>query len=150
MAQSVKVFKDNMIEANRLRGEQDVMKAQADTERKSLLVRMADEFEHGFAPLDSLSGAAANMQATSKSMSSTASEASHQATSVAAVAEQASANVQTVAAATEEMSSRCGDRPSGRQSTEIAGEAVDEAKRTNAHRAGPRRRRRRRSATSSS
>jgi methyl-accepting chemotaxis protein len=133
MAQSVKVFKDNMIEANRLRSEQDVMKAQADTERKSLLVRMADEFERGVrASLDSLSGAASNMQATSKSMSSTASEASHQATSVAAVAEQASANVQTVAAATEELSSSVSEI--GRQvtqSTEIAGQAVAEANRTN-------------------
>jgi methyl-accepting chemotaxis protein len=133
MAQSVKVFKDNMIEATRLRGEQDVLKAQADTERKSLLVRMADEFERGVrASLDSLSGAASNMQATSKSMSSTASEASHQATSVAAVAEQASANVQTVAAATEELSSSVSEI--GRQvtqSTEIAGQAVAEANRTN-------------------
>jgi methyl-accepting chemotaxis protein len=133
MAQSVQVFKDNMIEANRLRGEQDVLKAQADTERKSLLVRMADEFERGVrASLDSLSGAASNMQVTSKSMSSTASEASHQATSVAAVAEQASANVQTVAAATEELSSSVSEI--GRQvtqSTEIAGQAVAEANRTN-------------------
>ncbi|MGA2997223.1 methyl-accepting chemotaxis protein [Bradyrhizobium sp.] len=133
MAQSVKVFKDNMIEATRLRGEQDVLKAQADTERKSLLVRMADEFERGVrASLDSLSSAASNMQATSKSMSSTASEASHQATSVAAVAEQASANVQTVAAATEELSSSVSEI--GRQvtqSTEIAGQAVAEANRTN-------------------
>jgi methyl-accepting chemotaxis protein len=133
MAQSVQVFKDNMIEATRLRGEQDVLKAQADAERKSLLVRMADEFERGVrASLDSLSGAASNMQATSKSMSSTASEASHQATSVAAVAEQASANVQTVAAATEELSSSVSEI--GRQvtqSTEIAGQAVAEANRTN-------------------
>jgi methyl-accepting chemotaxis protein len=133
MAQSVQIFKDNMIEANRLRGEQDNLKAQADTERKSLLVRMADDFERGVrASLDSLSGAASNMQATSKSMSSTASEASHQATSVAAVAEQASANVQTVAAATEELSSSVSEI--GRQvtqSTEIAGQAVAEANRTN-------------------
>ncbi len=109
------------------------LKAQADAERKSLLVRMADEFERGVrASLDSLSGAASNMQATSKSMSSTASEASHQATSVAAVAEQASANVQTVAAATEELSSSVSEI--GRQvtqSTEIAGQAVAEANRTN-------------------
>jgi methyl-accepting chemotaxis protein len=47
MAQSVKVFKDNMIEAERLRGEQDVLKAQADSERKQFLVGMADEFERG-------------------------------------------------------------------------------------------------------
>jgi len=40
MAKSVQVFKDSMIEATRLRGEQDVLKAQADAERKLLLSRM--------------------------------------------------------------------------------------------------------------
>jgi methyl-accepting chemotaxis protein len=133
MAQSVQVFKNNMIEADRLRREQDVLKTQADDERKSLLIKTADEFERGVrASLDSLANAAADMQTTSKSMSSTASEASHQATSVASVAEQASSNVQTVAAATEELSSSVVEI--GRQvtqSTEIAGQAVAEANRTN-------------------
>jgi len=133
MAASVKVFKDKMIEADRLRGEQDAMKAQTDAERKSFLMKMADEFERGVrASLDSLGGAATDMQATSRSMSSTASEASRQATSVAAVAEQASSNVQTVAAATEELSYSVAEI--GRQvtqSTEIAGQAVAEANRTN-------------------
>jgi methyl-accepting chemotaxis protein len=133
MAQSVKIFRDNMIEAERLRGEQDVLKTQADSDRKHLLVRMADDFEHGVrASLDSLTGAASDMRTTSKSMSSTATEASAQATSVAAVAEQASVNVQTVAAATEELSSSVSEI--GRQvtqSTQIAGQAVAEANRTN-------------------
>jgi methyl-accepting chemotaxis protein len=133
MAQSVQVFKDNMIEAARLRGEQDVLKAQADSERKQLLSRMADNFESGVrASLDTLAGAATEMQATSTSMSATAGEASHQATGVAVVAEQASANVQTVAAATEELSSSVSEI--GRQvtqSTAIAGQAVAEANRTN-------------------
>jgi methyl-accepting chemotaxis protein len=133
MAQSVQVFKDNMIEAMRLRGEQDMLKAQAEAEKKVLLGKMADEFERGVrASLDKLAGAACDMQTTSKSMSATAGEASQQATSVAAVAEQASANVQTVAAATEELSSSVSEI--GRQvtqSTEIAGQAVAEANRTN-------------------
>ena len=133
MAQSVNVFRDNMIEAERLRGEQEVLKAQADSERKLLLIRMADEFERGVrASLDSLTSAASDMRATSESMSSTAVEASHQATSVAAVAEEASVNVQTVAAATEQLSSSVSEI--GRQvtqSTEIAGQAVAEANRTN-------------------
>jgi methyl-accepting chemotaxis protein len=133
MAQSVQVFKGNMIEAIRLRGEQDVLKAQADAERKLLLSRMADDFESGVrTSLDTLAGAATEMQATSKSMSATAGEASHQATTVAVVAEQTSANVQTVAAATEELSSSVSEI--GRQvteSTQIAGQAVAEANRTN-------------------
>ena len=133
MAQSVQVFKDNMIETARLRGEQDVLKSRSDAERKQLVNRMADDFENGVrASLDTLTGAATEMQATSKSMSATAGEASHQATSVAVVAEQASANVQTVAAATEQLSSSVSEI--GRQvtqSTEIAGQAVAEANRTN-------------------
>jgi methyl-accepting chemotaxis protein len=133
MAQSVQVFKDNMIEAERLRSEQEASKAGVDSERKLLLARLADEFERGVrSSLDGLAGAASDLQSTSKGMSSTASEASQQATSVAAVAEQASANVQTVAAATEELSSSVSEI--GRQvtqSTEIAGQAVAEANRTN-------------------
>jgi methyl-accepting chemotaxis protein len=133
MAQSVKVFRDNMIEAARLRGEQDVLKAQADAEKKLLLRKMADEFESGVrASLDKLGGAASAMRTTSKSMSATAGEASHQATSVAAVAEQASANVQTVAVATEELSSSVSEiARQVTQSTEVAGQAVAEANRTN-------------------
>jgi methyl-accepting chemotaxis protein len=59
MAQSVQIFKDNMIEATRLRGEQDVLKAQAEAERKLLLSRMADDFERGVrSSLDTLASAA--------------------------------------------------------------------------------------------
>jgi methyl-accepting chemotaxis protein len=133
MAQSVQVFKDNMIEAIRLRGEQDALKLKSDAERKVFVSRMADDFESGVrSSLDTLAGAATELQTTSKSMSATAEAASHQATAVAVVAEQASANVQTVAAATEQLSSSVSEI--GRQvtqSTEIAGQAVAEANRTN-------------------
>ncbi|SDS73919.1 methyl-accepting chemotaxis sensory transducer with Cache sensor [Bradyrhizobium canariense] len=133
MAQSVQVFKDNMIEAVRLRGEQDELKKKAETEKHGLLGKMADDFEHSVrGSLDALAGAAVELRTTSNSMSTTAGEASQQATTVAAVAEQASANVQTVAAATEELSSSVSEI--GRQvaqSTRIAGQAVEEANRTN-------------------
>jgi methyl-accepting chemotaxis protein len=133
MAQSVQVFKDNMIEAARLRAEQDELKVQSESEKKNLLRKMADDFELGVRQsLDTLTGAATEMRATSQSMSATAEETSHQATTVAAVAEQASANVQTVAAATEELSTSVSEI--GRQvaeSTKIAGQAVEQANRTN-------------------
>jgi len=133
MAQSVQVFKDNMIEAMRLRGEQDNVKNHAETERKAFLGKMADDFEMGIrSSLDAVAGAATNMRSTSVGMTAAAEEAGHQATSVAAVAEQASANVQAVAAATEELSSSVSEI--GRQvaeSTRIAGQAVDQANRTN-------------------
>jgi methyl-accepting chemotaxis protein len=133
MAQSVQVFKDNMIEAVRLRGEQDELKLRSEDEKKHLLGRMADDFEHGVRnSLQALAGAAVEMRQTSQGMSVAAGEASQRATTVAAVAEQASANVQTVAAATEELSSSVSEI--GRQvveSTRIAGQAVDQATHTN-------------------
>lgn len=133
MAQSVQVFKDSMIEAVRLRGEQDELKKKAETEKRSLLGSMADDFEASIrGSLDTLSGAAAELRGTSNEMSASAEEANHQATSVAATAEQASANVQTVAAATEELASSVAEI--GRQvaqSTKVASQAVEEANRTN-------------------
>jgi methyl-accepting chemotaxis protein len=133
MAKSVQVFKDNMVDAARLRGEQDELKKRSEAERLILLGRMADEFESGVrGSLDALTGAAVDLRSTSNGMSSAATEASHQASTVAALAEQASANVQTVAAATEELSSSIVEI--GRQvaqSTEVAHQAVDQANRTN-------------------
>jgi methyl-accepting chemotaxis protein len=133
MAQSVQVFKDNMIEAVRLRGEQEELKLRGEADKKGVLRKLADDFENGVrSSLDTLAGAASDMRSTSKSMSATAEEARAQATTVAAVADQASANVQTVAAATEQLSSSVTEI--GRQvtqSTRIAGQAVEEANRTN-------------------
>jgi methyl-accepting chemotaxis protein len=133
MAQSVQIFKDNMIEAVRLRGEQEELKLRSEADKKGFLSKLADDFESGVRrSLDTLAGAAGEMRATSKSMSATAETASLQATTVAAVAEQASANVQTVAVATEELSTSVSEI--GRQvtqSTRIAGQAVEQANRTN-------------------
>jgi methyl-accepting chemotaxis protein len=133
MAQSVQVFKDHMIEADRLRAEQDEMKAKAEAEKKRFIGKMADDFESGVrASLDTLASAATEMRATSQSMSATAEETSAQATTVATAAEEASANVQTVAAATEELSSSVSEiSRQVTESTRIAGRAVDEAQRTN-------------------
>jgi methyl-accepting chemotaxis protein len=134
MARLVQVFKDNMIEANRLRGQQDQLKQNAEAEKKSIIRKLADDFEHGVrASLDMLAAASTQMQATSQGMSATAVETSAQATTVATAAKQASVNVQTVASATEELSASVIEI--GRQvtqSTRIAGDAVGEANKTNA------------------
>ena len=133
MAQSVQVFRDNMIETGRLRGEQDALKLDAETGKKVLLGRMADEFQNGVrAALDELAQSADTMRAMAQGMSSTAGETSQQANTVANAAEEATTNVQTVAAATEELSSSVSEI--GRQvtqSTAIAAKAVAEANRTN-------------------
>jgi methyl-accepting chemotaxis protein len=133
MACALDVFKQNGIEIERLRGEQEEVKRRADAEKRTLLNKLADDFESGVrASLDTLAATATEMRAASQGMSATAAETSAQATTVAAAAEEASVNVQTVAAATEELSSSVAEI--GRQvtqSTKIAGQAVDEAGRTN-------------------
>ncbi len=133
MARTVGVFKDNMLETERLRGEQEELKRKAESDRKAFLKTMADDFERGVGEaLDKLATSATHLRATSQSMSATADETNRQATTVSAAAGHASANVQTVAAATEELSSSVGEI--GRQvtqSTKIAGQGVEEASRTN-------------------
>ena len=134
MAQSVQVFRDNMIEADRLRGEQDGPEGRKRiTERKLLLAGRPTNSNAAFAPRWTASPARRRRcRRRPAACRRPRSKRSQQATSVAAVAEQASANVQTVAAATEELSSSVSEI--GRQvtqSTEIAGQAVAEANRTN-------------------
>jgi methyl-accepting chemotaxis protein len=114
MAQSVAVFRDKIIEADRLRGEQDDLKvaaaAAAAAEKKILFSQMVDEFESGVRELINKLGADSGvMRATAHNMASIAREASQQTTSIASAAEEASANVGTVASATEELSASVGE-----------------------------------------
>jgi methyl-accepting chemotaxis protein len=131
---SIKVFRENLIETNRLQAEQreaekqalaDEQKreeekraaeamaeeqkrdadAKADAERKQAMLEMADEFEKNvMSVVEGLSSATTEMQSSAEAMSATASQTSSQATAVAAASEEAATSVQTVAAAAEELS----------------------------------------------
>jgi methyl-accepting chemotaxis protein len=135
MAAAVQIFKNNMIEADRLRADQEQAKAHAEADKKAATNKLADEFEASVRGIvQTVSSASVELQATAQSMSTTAEEASRQATAVATASEQASANVQTVAAASEELTSSISEI--GRQVAEaarIAGHAVEDAGRTNAN-----------------
>jgi methyl-accepting chemotaxis protein len=131
MADSVQVFKDGMLEGDRL------TKAQADERaakemRATRIVELNGQFDRTAAnALNTLASAATELQRTADSMSSNADVASKQTTAVSAAAEEASTNVQTVAAATEELDSSI--REITRQvalSAEIANQAVSEAAQT--------------------
>ena len=132
MAAAVQVFKANAAEMDRLRIEQEAQKARTEEERRSAMLRLASSFESSVkGVVETVATAATEMQGAATSMSATAEEASRQAMVVASASEQASANVQTVATATEELSASI--QEIGRQvsdSTQIASQAVDEAKRT--------------------
>ncbi|MFD2264435.1 methyl-accepting chemotaxis protein [Lacibacterium aquatile] len=134
MARAVQVFKDNMIETNRLRDEQEALKASTETEKRASMNRLADEFNASVkGVVGKVSTASAGLQQTAQAMSATAEETSRQATVVSAAAEQASTNVQTVASASEELFASISEI--SRQvatSARIAGQAVEQADRTNA------------------
>jgi len=131
MAGAVQVFKDNMVRADELAAQQAAEQRLKD-ERSQRLDTLTTDFEAKASSLVGiLSSAATELNATAQSMSSTAEETNAQSVAVAAASEQASANVQTVASATEELVASI--REIGTQvvqSTRIANEAVDEAKRT--------------------
>jgi len=106
MAASVQVFKDNMVETDLLRAEQEEQKKRAEAERRQAMLDMADGLESAVGGIVRDVGAQANqLQSAAQSMSATAEEAGRQSTAVAAASEEASANVQTVASAAEELSS---------------------------------------------
>ncbi len=132
MAKAVGVFKNSMIEADNLRGQQEELKRKSEAERKAALNRLADDFEASVKEVvATVSSAAGELQVTARSMAETADETTTKSTAVAAASEEASINVRTVAEATEELSVSVNEI--GRQvaeSSKIAGEAVQEADRT--------------------
>lgn len=133
VAKAVLVFKENMIETDRLRASQEEAKRKSDAERKALMMEMADRFEKTVGGVvNAVTSAAAQLQSTATELSGTAEDTSHRSTTVAAATEQMTQNVQTVAAATEELSASIGEI--GKQVTEsnrIVAGAVDQAADTN-------------------
>lgn len=106
IAKTLEVFRQNLIEAKRLRLEQEEQKKQAEERQKAALNKMADTFEGDVGTVvQTVTAAATELQASAAQMAGTAEQTSQLATNVAASAEEASSNVQTVAAATEELSS---------------------------------------------
>lgn len=133
MASAVQVFKDNMIETERLRSEQEEAKKRAEEDRRKAMLDLADRFESSVGGVVSaVTGAAQELQTTAQSMSSVAEEAAHQSNAVAAASQQLTQNVQTVASATEELSAsiqEIGNQVT--ESTRIVSGAVIQAKDTN-------------------
>ena len=135
MAAAVQVFKDNMIEADHLRAQQEEQKKRSDAERHQLMLDLAGKFESGVgAIIKDVTSHAAELQTTAQSMAATSTQASRQVSAVAGASEHASENVNTVATATEELSSSIREiSQQVGQSTRIIGDAVTQATATNEH-----------------
>ena len=133
MAGAVQVFKDNAIEADQLREQRIEQERRAEEEKREATLKMADDLESSVkGVVDSVGGAATEMEATAQSMSASSEQTTQKAGAVAAASEQATVNVQTVATAAEELSSSITEI--GRQvaeSTGFAAKATEQAQQTN-------------------
>lgn len=134
MAAAVQVFKENAERVARMEAERKELERRAAEEKKKMMAELAASFEASVgAIVETVSSAANEMQSTAESLTATAEETNRQSTAVAAAAEQASTNVQTVASAAEELSSSIVEiSRQVAQSAEIASQAVEDARRTDA------------------
>jgi methyl-accepting chemotaxis protein len=133
ISRSLAVFKDQLMDAERLRAEREEATVHEVAKRRSDMASIASEFEKSVDGIVAGAASAANeMQRSAQSLSSIAKETTRQSTTVAAAAQQTAANVQTVAAAAEELS--MSGQEISRQighSASIAQSAVAQADRTN-------------------
>ena len=104
MAEAVEVFKQNVIEAERLSAAQEA--ARAERERRAAKIEaLTQAFDQQVSNvLEIVSSACTEMDATAQTLSASAEQTSRQSGIVAAATEEASASVQTVASAAEQLS----------------------------------------------
>ncbi len=109
---------------------QDQIAAQ---QRKADMIKLADDFEGAVGEIvETVSSASTELEASASTLTATAERAQELTTMVAAASEEASTNVQAVASATEEMASSVNEISRQVQdSARMAGEAVDQARKTN-------------------
>jgi methyl-accepting chemotaxis protein len=134
MARTVQVFRDAMIETERMRGEQAGAEQRQMQQRKDEMTRLADQFEREVGEIVNLvSTAAHRLEASSTTLTRTATTVEQVSQRASGASEQASANVHSVAAASEQLASSIGEiTRQVESSARIAGEAVDQAQRTDA------------------
>jgi methyl-accepting chemotaxis protein len=131
MAQAVQVFKDSMIEGDRLAAQQ-VAEYEAREKRAEEIEALTQSFDADVSGvLGAVSAAANELQATAESMSSIAEESARQAMAASSASDQAASNVQTVATAAEELSASILEISRQVQhSTSISSQAAQEAQAT--------------------
>ena len=129
MAHALAVFKDAMMETDRLKTEQAIGKNRAQAQRRSVVLDLAERFEASIGGIaDGVATAAAALQTTARSMAASSDETTRKATTVAAASEQAASNVRIVAAAAEDLSASIREiNQLVSRSSAMIGEAVQQA-----------------------
>ena len=133
IAGAVLIFKQNILEAERLRGEQAENEKRMAAQRKSDMLRLANQFQESVGRVvDTVSAASSQLESAAGQLTLNAASTQELSGTVASASEQTSVNVQGVAAASEQLSSTVLEI--GRQvdeSSSIAEEAVRQAAKTN-------------------
>jgi methyl-accepting chemotaxis protein len=134
MAQAVETFKIRAMqkadEETDVRVRQELLAAEA---RKAEMNKLANEFEGAVGRIiETVSTASRELEIAAGTLTATAGRSQDLTRVVAAASKEASTNVQSVASATEEMSSSVNEISRQVQnSARIAGEAVEQAEKTN-------------------
>ncbi len=105
LCKALQIFRNNLLEVDRLQEEQKKAEALQEENRKEALRMVAKSFEERVGiVVSSVEQAASDMQDMSTKIAAVVQETSQQSSSASAAAQEASSNVQTVAAASEELS----------------------------------------------
>jgi methyl-accepting chemotaxis protein len=133
IADTMQVFKDNIIHTRRMEEEAKEAEHRAAKEKKRSMDELAEGFEASVLGIvGSVSSSAGDLQGTAADMSKIAERTSHQASAVAAASEEASTNVQTVSAAADELSASIGEiSRQVAQAAQVSANAVEQAEHTN-------------------
>jgi methyl-accepting chemotaxis protein len=134
MAAALDVFKNSMIESERLRAERAEQDRRAAAERRAERNRLAERFEAAVGGIiETVARAAGELESSALTLSRTADTTQSLSESVAAASEQASSNVQGVASAAEELGASVGEIARRVHDTnQIADAAVEGARQTDA------------------
>jgi methyl-accepting chemotaxis protein len=132
MANAVLVFKDNMVETERLRAEQASAEQRIATQRKTEMHKLADAFQAAIGGIvETVSSASTHLEAAANTLTKTAETTQQLSTSVASASEEASVNVNSVASASEELSGSVDEiARQVKESSKIATQAVQQAQNT--------------------
>ncbi|KAF0110729.1 MAG: putative Methyl-accepting chemotaxis protein [Rhodospirillaceae bacterium] len=133
MATAVTVFRDSMIEADRLRAEQASAQEQAQRKRRQEIESFADTLEEKVSgSIMAVFQGAGDITATAGRMGAKIDQSSGRSLEAAEASERASHDINTVATATEELSTSIKEiRRQVAQSAEISSHAVTAAEQTN-------------------
>lgn len=124
---ALRIFRDNLLETDRLRAEQETQKQHAAQERRQALRRLADAFESDVGSVvRAVTDAAIEFEDSAKRMADVAATTSSKAAQVVGAAGNASDNSRSVAAATEELSASIKEIACHTERSRVVAEQADD------------------------